>query len=226
MYALPHYARNDYWRKLGVPTTNRGRPPGRRDRRRPPEGRAVTATNKRAALRAATPPTREAIRFLKANGEKELAAAVATVLKAALEFADSRDRAATRESGLEQNRAVSVAAEFRDHVHAVKGDADLVDVVTTRMRDFLAGTWMPRKEEFDAGTWTLPLRGYGSIGPTVPRKNLNMRIPTAVWTATNELGEDPAAVAERGYKLTAPQVAIAALEEAFGLPDTQDSTTA
>lgn len=44
---------------------------------------------------------------------------------------------------------------------------------------------------------------------------MNFRVDQDTWDDVNDLGKDPAAMAARGYKLTAAQVAFAALEATF-----------
>jgi hypothetical protein len=53
---------------------------------------------------------------------------------------------------------------------------------------------------------------------------INVRIDGRLWDLANAHGADPEQIKARGYKLTANQVAIAALVEAF--PQSADSTGA
>lgn len=197
-----------------MPTTHRGRPPGRRDRRRPPEGPALLpATSQHTAILATIRKAKKSVPVLRKDGHPELAADVKESLDYALEVATKLSSRRPSE-GTTPNHALRVVEPFRTHVHAAaEGTEDVADVVRRRMRDFLEGKWTP-------GPSVRARRGHRPA-----KVNLNVRVADVLWDDVNELGKDPQAAAERGYKLTAEQVAIRALEERFGLPETEEATT-
>lgn len=114
-----------------------------------------------------------------------------------------------------RNKAINVPVTFKDHVYAHAEDhTHVATVVENSLRDFIQGEWTP------------PAPRRARSGEKPESTMINVRIDMRLWNAANDQGKDPKQVAARGgYKLTAAQVAIAALAEAFGQPDTEDSTS-
>lgn len=219
-----------------MPTSTFGRPPGRRDGRRPPEGRApLAATNKLSKHKSILEDIARARDGLEQSGTNaalrdaghgDVVDSLTEVFTYAEEAAARLGRGSDFE-GTPPNHALGVTETFRTHVYeaveaalAAAENDEAVDgagaVVRKKMLAFLEGTWTPARQ---------PRQSFQ--GPGNRKVNLNVRVPQARWDAVDEYGKDPAAVADRGYRLTASQVAIAALREHFGEPaSAQDSTTA
>lgn len=195
---------------MGVPTTHSRRPPGRpAQQRRRPEGHATVPRNStRAHAIEALPDAREAVTYLKAQGEDERAAAVAAVVDYAQEAIDASIRKARRDTELDPNYSLYVEDTFRTWVRtaADKAGKELAAVVTAGMNDFLNGRWTP----------PAPVRAPKGQTPT--KVSLNVRISEDLFDQVDALAKDPDATAERGYALNARQVAIAALARAFPKP--------
>lgn len=165
------------------------------------------ARSKHAVLLDMLTDATEAVRVLREDGHYDLAKAVRHVTDYARDNARAElNAAAARQPNA---RALAVSQAFRDHVHRVAEDEEMnpSKVVRDNLQEFLNGKWMPAAP---------PARAPRGSGPK--KVNLNVRVAQDVWDDVNDLGKDPAAVAERGYKLTAAQVAVAALEETFGRP--------
>lgn len=197
-----------------MPTNNRGRPPGRRDGCRPPEGRSVPPKSKRADALDAVPTAKKAATYLKRNGESELAAAVRTLIAFAEEAGTRAAATAAREADLSPNRALHVHRDFRDRVNSLRGGATLPEVLVPYLERFVAGTWTPARPQ--RISWASPSEKVA----------VNVRIAGDLWDAVDRRAKDPDASRERGYKLTAIQVAIAALREEYGEPAEDNAATA
>lgn len=197
-----------------MPTNNRGRPPGRRDGCRPPEGRSVPPKSKRTDALAAVPDAKKAAAYLKRTGETELAQAVRTLIAFTAEAGERAAATAAREADLSRNRALHVHRDFRDRVNHLRDGVTLPEVLVPYLERFVAGTWTPAR----------PRRiSWGSPGEKVA---VNVRIADGLWDAVDRRAKDPEESGERGYKLTAIQVAIAALREEYGEPAEDDAATA
>lgn len=199
-----------------MPTTPLGRPPGRRDDVRPPEGRHVPApgSSKHAALLNKTLPAarREVDDALQAGAPG--LDSVQAVLDYAEEQAQRQTAQQSTRSATGENHNLRVPVAFAEHVRrqAEADKAEDPDSLSPNRRvrdsliDFVNGDWMPARPERDRR------------GSNIAKTGLNVRVPEELWDAANDLGKDPAAVEARGYKLTANSVSIAALMEAYGQP--------
>lgn len=156
---------------------------------------------KRDTLAAATPATKDAITYLRDQGQPTLADAVQTTLAFATEASDAAARKAARDAANMPNKSIQVPKELYDRVQGT----DYADVVREKMAAFCAGSWVPDK----------PKRA--PVGQA--KEWLNVRFPDELWAQADALAKDPEAAEERGYKLTARQVVIAALLEAFPAPE-------
>lgn len=197
-----------------MPTNNRGRPPGRRDGCRPPEGRSVPPKSKRTDALDAVPAAKKAAAYLKRNGETELAQAVRTLIAFTAEAGERAAQAAAREADLSPNRPLQVHRNFRDRVNALRNGVTLPEVLVPYLERFVAGTWTPERPQ--RTTWK----------SADDKVNINVRISGELWDAVDRRAKDPDASRERGYKTTAIQVAIAALREEYGEPAEDDAATA
>lgn len=217
-----------------MPTPHNGRPPGRRDGCRPPEGPApLAATTKQSKHKTIIPvidKARESVAVLQAAGHPDLANAVSETLIYAEQAATQLARGSNF-AGTPENHPIGVTKRFRDHIYAsidaaVEASEDETKVpgapkvVREKMRAFLEGKWTPQRP---------PRQSFGT-GPDA-KVMLNVRVPEALWDAVNEYGKDvearsfPHTDVANAVKLTASQVALAALREHFGSPETEDSTT-
>lgn len=168
--------------------------------------------SKRTDAIAALPMAKKAAARLHEDGEVEMAEAVHELVRFASPAGQRREATALRGAGLAPNRPLQVHRDFRTHVNARK-TTGLPDVVVPYLERFLAGEWMPGRHK--RVRW----------GSPADKVNINIRIPSDLWDAVDALAKDPAASQDRGYKLTAMQVAIAALHEEFAEP-AADATTA
>lgn len=188
---------------------HRGRPPGRRDGCRPPEGRAlVPKTSKHAAVLAAAPNALTALDTLRAAGSPQ---DVIDAVQLSVDYAQERARQALakaeRDAGLDTVRGIAAPKVFRDYVvaEAAKDDTDLTTIAVKSLEDFTAGRWTP----------PAPTR-FGR-GQKPESRNFNVRVSQELWDAANAHGSNSEAVAARGgYKLSAAQVVIAAFVATFG----------
>lgn len=199
-----------------MPTTPYGRPPGRRDGVRPPEGRHVPApgSSKHAALLNETlPAARSEVAAALQAGAPGLDS-VQAVLDYAEEQAQRQSAQQSVRSATGENHNLRVPVEFAEHVRrqAAADKEKYPDSLSPNrhvrdsLEDFVNGDWMPARPERDRR------------GSNIAKTGLNVRVPEDLWEAANYLGKDPAAVESRGYKLTANSVAIAALMETYGQP--------
>lgn len=165
--------------------------------------------SKRANALAALPTAKEAAAHLKRTGEPRMAAAVADVIAYAEYASAVRERAAEREAAAAPSYSLRIDRALRDHVHATgaASGTEIPSAVTSRLEAFVAGTWTPQPS------------GRAARGTSPEKADLNVRVPKDLFDRVDALAKDPAAIAERGFKLTARQVAIAALTEAFPLPE-------
>lgn len=200
-----------------MPTTHRGRPPGRREDRRPGKGPALVPQHIKHATALAAVPTAEAyIDELAAGGAPQDKVDVLRLVAGyARERAEQGVAKARTDSSADPNRSLHVPETFRDHVYAVvEPGEDFTTVVVQNMQEFVHGEWTP------------PARTRFARGHRPTLGTINVRVSKELWDAANARGTDPAQIAERGYKLTANQVAIASLERFFGLPEGAANTTA
>lgn len=164
---------------------------------------------KREKMLATVPDTERAITFLRNEGQSAMAKAVQTTLDYAVEAAQpAGDKAARAESNADPNRSINVGKPFRDHVRAM-AEAESVDVarlIRRKLAEFCDGTWLPFERE-RAAMGTAPEKAF-----------ITVRVSDDLWKRVDALGKDPDAIAWRGYKLNARQVAIAALRERFPMP--------
>ena len=168
--------------------------------------------SKHAVLIETLPKALEGIDALRAAGRNSSADALQHVADYARDIAQAELDAADKRPS--DNRALAVTPAFRTHVHAVaKAEGmNLADVVRKSLEDYLDGTWTPQVTPRAA-------RGSG-----VKKVNLNVRVPDDLWNAVNEHAASQAHPGQT-RKPTAASLSIAALEETFGLPDTEEATT-
>lgn len=203
-----------------MPNNHRGRPPGRREDCRPGKGPAlVPQPSKHRTVLAAVPTAQAFLDELQAAGSpQDTVDAVRLCVDYARERAEQGVAKSARDTSSKPNQLVNVPIVFRDHVYASADDSTAVaTVVNSSLEDFVEGDWTP------------PAPQRAQRGRKLPSTNINVRVSSELWDAANALGKDPEQVAARGYKLTAVQVAIAALVETFGRPESmteQSSTTA
>lgn len=142
------------------------------------------------------------------------AAGLAESAKILLDYAEEQaERAiAKRANDSRETRSLRVTAEFRTKVHAdaAEDGAVISDIVVQSLRDFVNGEWAP------------PAPQRAPRGTNLTKVGLNVRVPQELWDAANDRGKDVAEIAQRGYKLTAESVGIAALRERFG--DSENTT--
>lgn len=156
---------------------------------------------KRDTLAAAAPATKDAITYLRDQGQPTLADAVQTTLAFATEASDAAARKAERDAKHMPNQSIQVSKELYDRVQGT----DYAEVAREKLAAFCDGEWMPGK----------PQRA-----PQGEEKAwLNVRIANELWCRADNVAKDPAAAEERGYKLNARRVVIAALLEAFPAPE-------
>jgi hypothetical protein len=156
---------------------------------------------KRDTLAAAVPTTEAAITYLRDQGQPAMADAVQTTLTFATEAADAATRKAVRDATTMPNQSIQVPKDLYDRVQGT----DYAEVARKYLAAFRDGTWMPGKPE------RAP-RGQA-------KEWLNARFPAELWDEANALAKDPVASEERGYKLTARQIVIAALLKEFPAPE-------
>lgn len=198
-----------------MPLKHRGRPPGRREDRRPGKGPAlVPQRNKHAAALQAVPVAEAYIDQLAASGApRDGVDALRLLTGYARDRAEQGIAKAKRDAATMVNKAIDVPVVFKTHVYAHAEDHTHVSsVVVKSLQDFVAGEWTP------------PAPQRAPYGHKPASTKLNVRVPAELWQAANDHGKDPGQIAARGYKVTANAVAIAALAEAFGRP--KNSTTA
>ncbi|WP_039942929.1 hypothetical protein, partial [Streptomyces himastatinicus] len=150
-------------------------------------------------LAAVTPDTERAIAYLHTQGETTMAEAVQTTLDYATQAATARAHEVARDKKANPNKSINVGEPFLHHVRSSAADQGVEQTafVLEKLGEFVNGTWMPERPE------RAPHRGAPTPG------FLNVRVPADLWQSADELAKDPAAVEERGYKLTARQVVIA-----------------
>lgn len=160
------------------------------------------------------PTARKALEVLRSAGRPDLASSVGRILDYAKEQAERGVAKRMTDSSLDSNHSLRVVRRFREWVHAgaAEDGAVISEIVVQSLRDFVSGEWTP----------SAPQRA--ARGSNLSKVGLNVRVPKELWDAANALGKDPAAIAKRGYKLTAESASIAALLERFGEPEA--STTA
>ena len=163
--------------------------------------------SKHAVLIDTLPAALQGVAELRAAGRGDLADAMQHVAdyaetnaKAELAAADKRPANA---------RSIEVPAAFREHVLTVAKTEkmNISEVVRNNLTEFLDGTWMPPQP---------PPRAKRGTGSAEDKARIAVSVDQDLWDDVNDHGKDPEAVAARGYKLTAAQVAIAALEATFG----------
>lgn len=189
-----------------MPTTHSRRPPGRRDKRRRPEGHALAPSQKtgKRAVRAVAPTAQDAVDYLRTQGKTDMAEAVEVVLEYAT--------AATPQYG---DSAVSLFVDraFRDRVKRAAEEAtvDLTVTVLEGFENFLAGTWEPPQPERMAK------------GSKPDKVSMSVRAPAdlveRVDTRAEEFASEQGWSMARGYKLNARQVAIAYLAHVYPMPE-------
>lgn len=192
-----------------MPITHDRRPPGRPGtRRRPPRGHATLAPTKRTELTAALPHASAAVTFLTDNQQPELAAAVQTVIDYAVEKAAATARKSERDAR-RFTCSLYVERDFRDRLKSVKTDDDTLNtVITERFEQFLAGTWTPPE----------PVRAAHGSQPD--KVSTSVILPKDLFDQVDAKAKDTATTSELGYSLrNARQVAIAALAEAYPMPE-------
>lgn len=175
----------------------------------------MPANTKHDALLTQIPTARKALAVLRAAGHSDLAATVGTVIDYAKEQAERGVAKNARDKGL-GTHSIRMSQAFGDHVRAAltEDDATVADIVEKSFLEFLSGDWTP----------AAPTRARR--GSSTAKASLSVRLKDdTLWEQVNNLGKDPAAVAERGYKVTAESVAKAAMEETFGLPTTEQAST-
>lgn len=198
-----------------MPINHRGRPPGRRADRRPGKGPALVPQHSKHAAALATVPTAQAyINELTAAGaDQEKVDALQTLVAYARERAEQGIAKAKRDAATMVNKAIEVPTTFKTHVYAHAEDNTHVSTVVGKsLLDFVQGEWTPPEPQ------------RAGRGQKPDSTNVNVRVDKALWEQANAHGKDPEQVAARGYKLTANQVAIAALHAAFPLPETAETT--
>ncbi|HEY5834955.1 hypothetical protein [Streptomyces sp.] len=168
---------------------------------------------KHAAALAAVPTALESLDVLQAAGTPQgMVDAVRLCVDYARERAEQGVAKAARDASTKPNRALSVPVAFKERVYAgAEDNTHVATVVENSLRDFIEGDWTP------------PAPRRAGRGQKPASTNINVRVAEDLWDAANAHGKDPAQIAARGYKLTAVQVAIAALAETFGQPDTEDN---
>jgi hypothetical protein len=171
----------------------------------------VPPQSKIADALAAVPRAKKAVAYLKRNGEPELAAAVRELVGYTVHAGRLHEQSVAREADLSPNRPLQVHRDFRDRVHEQR-TTTLPEIVVPYLERFVAGEWVPDRPK--RTSWKSPDE----------KVNINVRIAGGLWDAVDRLAKDPAESAQRGYKLTATQVAIAALREEFAEP--ADAATA
>lgn len=209
-----------------MPTNPHGRPPGRRDGTRPPEGRSVPApgSSKHAfLLEHSIPAARRQVAAARKAGVTDL-----DVVDRVLTYAEEQatrilaQQATRYESAPNKNLRVPLA--FAEHVRA-QVEAEKAEAEGTNEVPWsLSKRVNISLEEFLDGDWTPPEPQRAPRGSNIPMTGLNVRVPQDLWDRANDLGKKPTAIEQRGYKLTANSIAIAALVEAYGQPE--DATTA
>jgi hypothetical protein len=172
----------------------------------PPKSRIADAL-------AVVPDAKKAAAFLKRNGETDLAQAVRELVDYTVHAGQLHQNATAREAELSRNRPLQVHRDFRTHVNARRAKKTLPKVVVPYLERFVAGEWVPERPQRTA---------WESRDAKV---NINLRVSDDLWDEVDRIAKDPEAVKDRGYKLTAIQVAIAALREEFGEP-AEDTTSA
>lgn len=173
-------------------------------------------TNKHQAALAAVPVAEKYLNELAAaGGPSEKVDALRLLTGYAKERAEQGIAKAERDAATMVNKAIEVPVAFKQHVYAhVEDHTHVSSVVDRSLQEFVDGEWTPA----DPGP-------RARRGEKPDSTMLNVRVDRDLWQAANARGKAPDEVAARGYSLTANQVSIAALVEAFGRPE-DDSTTA
>ena len=188
-----------------MPITHSRRPPGRRDKRRRPEGHALppSQTGKRA-VRAVAPTAQAAVDYLRTQGKTDMADAVEVVLEYAT--------APTPQYG-DSAMSLFVDRVFRDHVKRAAEDAQ-VELTVTVLEGF---------EKFLAGTWVPPQPERMAKGSKPDKVSMSVRAPAdlveRVDARAEEFAREQGWSLARGYKLNARQVAIAYLAHTYPMPE-------
>lgn len=194
-----------------MPTTHRGRPPGRLDGRRPPNrGHAVPRRLTRSDVRAMLPQANAAIDYLNDAGQSDFANAVRLVSEYAARAADQAEqKAKASDEAAGVNRPVDCTKELHDHYLQASTAAGktMTQVVEERFTTYLAGKWTP----------VPPPRVTRGTFPE--RSKLNVRVKDDLWNRVKERAQNPAL--NGGQKLTPQRVLLAALRAEFGLPDSE-----
>lgn len=194
-----------------MPITHSRRPPGRRDKRRRPEGHATLTPrkSKRAPLDDVLPVAQEADRFLRDNGRPDLADGVAIVVDHALRPGSFGNPT--------PNLSLSVDTAFKERVRqqASAEKVDVTAVVREELESFLRGEWEPPQPE------RLPR------GASVDKSSLSVRIPAdlvkQVDTRAEEFARERGWSLARGYKLNVGHVAVAGLARRFAVEQEKPS---
>jgi hypothetical protein len=170
--------------------------------------------SKHATVLATVPTAQAYINELAAGGAaQDKVDALQLLTDYARERAEQGVAKAKRDAVTMVNKGIDVPKVFKEHVYAHAADSTHIPTVVGRsLQDFVHGDWTPGR----------PSRAKPGTKPESTM--LNVRVDKALWELANAHGKDPEQIAARGYKLTANQVAIAALAEAF--PQTADSTGA
>ncbi|MGW5694528.1 hypothetical protein ACWEWX_27375 [Streptomyces asiaticus] len=151
----------------------------------------------RAAFTAAVPIANDAITYLREQDQPRLADAVETILVFGAISADAVARKAALDTTSMPSQSIQVSKELYDRVQGT----NYAELVREKLDAFWEGEWTPDK----------PKRA-----PRGQEKAwLNIRIPADLWDQVNARAKDPALSEERGYKLNARQVVIAALRDEF-----------
>ncbi|MBM9510017.1 hypothetical protein [Actinacidiphila acididurans] len=180
---------------------------------------------KHAALLALLPDVAEVPDVLTQAGRPDLAGPIGKVIAYAEEQAKRNARQNEVRHGRTPAQALRVSLAFAEHVRAhaledVEGDEDKAGKrISAIVRDSLA--------DFVAGDWTPPAPQRVRRGTGTTKTTIAVRVPADLWQQAGDLGKDEGQIAARGFRITAERVAILALEQTYGLPaEEQSSTTA
>lgn len=117
--------------------------------------------------------------------------------------------------------SLGVPAEYRDYldrIHASGTGPHPSLVLRDAFARFLAGEWTPAdpsRQRDEQGRWTSGVWA----GSEKDKIRYTVGVDPQVWMEVSARGADPKTVKARGYELTASQVAIQALLDAYGVPE-------
>ncbi|MEU5733792.1 MULTISPECIES: hypothetical protein [Streptomyces] len=104
---------------------------------------------------------------------------------------------------------MDVPEAFREFVRQAEptADRDLSIVLRDAYARFLSGEWVPGQPQ------------QAPVGQSVDKVRLTAQVNRKVWEQVKKAGADPEQIAARGYRLVPTQVALAAIVEAYDVPE-------